>query len=164
MSFCVPQTLVVTQGPTPVVVTQKPADTVVVAMAIPGPPGGQGPVGPSGGTLLVEVGATPLSGHSAVAIDSSGALVPADCVSPAHLGAVIGVVDRAWSPGDEAEVKAAVPLAHSGWSWTPGPVYLGSGGQLTQTLPLGALFCQVLGHAVSQTRVLFDLQPPISIS
>ena len=53
---------------------------------------------------------------------------------------MLGVVDRAYAPGESAEVKTAFPLAHAGWAWAPGPVFLGLAGQLTQVLPPGALF------------------------
>lgn len=137
--------------------------TQVVTTVEQGPPGPPGAQGPAGGATLVPVGSTPISGHSAVAVNSAGLLVPADCTLAAHLGAVLGVVDRSWSPGEQAEAKTAFPLEHVGWSWTPGPVYVGAG-QLVQILPPGALFCQVVGHALSATRVLVDLQPPISIA
>ena len=68
----------------------------------PGPPGPQGIPGPAGGATLVTVGATPISGHTAVALDSGGLLVYADCTNPAHIGAVQGVVGNAYSPGDLA--------------------------------------------------------------
>ena len=130
------------------------------AQVLAGPPG---PPGPGGNAQLVPA-AQPVSGHSVVAVDASGQLVPADCTNAAHRGAVLGVVDRAYSPGESAEVKTGFPLTHSGWAWAPGPVFLGLAGQLTQSLPPGALFSQVIGQAVSPTRVLIDVQPPINLA
>ena len=46
-------TLVVTQGPTPVVVTEEARDSVVVAMAIPGPRGPAGAQGEAGKGLVI---------------------------------------------------------------------------------------------------------------
>ena len=135
-----------------------PAD---VAQVIAGP---SGPPGPAGGAMPVPVGPTPISGHSAVAVNANGVLIPADCTLPTHLGAVLGVVAHAYAPGDAAEVQTPFLLEHSGWAWVPGPVYVGMGGQLAQALPPSALFCQVVGHALSATRVLIDLQPPITIA
>lgn len=97
-------------------------------------------------------------------MDPSGLLIPADCTLGAHMGAVVGIVDQAWSPGDDAEVQNAFVLSHAGWAWTPGPVFVGADGRLVQTLPLDAIFSQVVGHAVSATNVLIDLQPPVSLT
>lgn len=136
----------------------------VVAVAEQGPRGIQGIQGPAGGTTTVTVGATPLSGHSAVAVDAAGLLIQADCTNPAHRGAVLGLLVNAYSPGDQAVVQTAFTLEHSGWTWSPGPVFVGTAGQLTQTLPVGAVFSQVVAHALSPTLVLVDVQPPITIA
>lgn len=136
----------------------------VVAVAEQGPRGIQGIQGPAGGTTTVTVGATPLSGHSAVAVDAAGLLIQADCTNPAHRGAVLGLLANAYSPGDQAVVQTAFTLEHSGWTWGPGPVFVGTAGQLTQTLPVGAVFSQVVAHALSPTLVLVDVQPPITIA
>ena len=146
------------------VVREPKQSTVVVTRGVSGPPGRQGSPGPAGDAIPVPVGPSPLSGHSAVSCNAAGQLIPADCTDIGQLGAVLGVVTGAYSPGDDAEVKTGFPLEHAGWTWTTGPVYVGTAGQLTQVLPVGALFCQVVGHALSATRVLIDLQPPISIS
>ena len=150
-------------GGAAVVVTQ-PTNTVVVAVAQQGPRGPQGVSGFVGGTTIVTVGATPLSGHSAVAADAAGLLIKADCTNPAHQGAVLGLMANAYSPGDQAVVQTAFTLEHAGWTWTPGPVFVGTAGQLTQTLPVGAVFSQVVAHALSPTLVLVDVQPPITVS
>lgn len=136
----------------------------VVAVAEQGPRGIQGIQGPAGGTTTATVGATPLSGHSAVAVDAAGLLIQADCTNPAHRGAVLGLLANAYSPGDQAVVQTAFTLEHSGWTWSPGPVFVGTAGQLTQTLPVGAVFSQVVAHALSPTLVLVDVQPPITIA
>lgn len=155
------------------ILAQQPDDSVlvdeveavrVVAVAEQGPRGPQGVPGPAGGTTTVTVGVTALSGHSAVAADAAGLLIKADCTNPAHRGAVLGLLANAYSPGDQAVVQTAFTLEHSGWTWTPGPVFVGAAGQLTQTLPIGAVFSQVVAHALSPTLVLVDVQPPITIA
>lgn len=155
------------------IIAQQPDDSVlvdevevvsIVAVAEQGPRGIQGIQGPAGGTTTVTVGATPLSGHSAVAVDAAGLLIQADCTNPAHRGAVLGLLANAYSPGDQAVVQTAFTLEHSGWTWSPGPVFVGTAGQLTQTLPVGAVFSQVVAHALSPTLVLVDVQPPITIA
>lgn len=147
-----------------VVLEQSEPEEIIITEVVQGPPGPPGPIGPSGGTTTVTVGATPLSGHSAVAVDAAGLLIQADCTNPAHRGAVLGLLANAYSPGDQAVVQTAFTLEHSGWTWSPGPVFVGTAGQLTQTLPVGAVFSQVVAHALSPTLVLVDVQPPITIA
>ena len=160
-----PNTAVVTvvEARSVVVTPPQPFSTVAVR-GVPGPRGPQGIPGPAGGTTTVTVGATPLSGHSAVAADAAGLLIKADCTNPAHRGAVLGLLANAYSPGDQAVVQTAFTLEHAGWTWAPGPVFVGAAGQLTQTLPVGAVFSQVVAHALSPTLVLVDVQPPITIA
>lgn len=147
-----------------VVLEQSEPEEIIITEVVQGPPGPPGPIGPSGGTTTVTVGATPLSGHSAVAVDAAGLLIQADCTNPAHRGAVLGLLANAYSPGDQAVVQTAFTLEHSGWTWSPGPVFVCTAGQLTQTLPVGAVFSQVVAHALSPTLVLVDVQPPITIA
>ena len=147
-----------------VVVTPPQPFSSVVVRGVPGPRGPQGVPGPAGGATTVAVGATPLSGHTAVALDSGGLLVYADCTNPAHIGAVQGVIANAYSPGDLAVVQTDFGLVHAGWSFSPGPVFVGASGALVQTLPAGAVFAQVIGYALAPTRIRIDVQPPIVLT
>lgn len=143
---------------------RSPVALAEFAAAYVGPPGPPGPIGPEGGATLVTVGAAPISGHTAVALDSGGLLVYADCTNPAHIGAVQGVVGNAYSPGDQAVVQTDFELVHAGWSFAPGPVLAGLSGALVQTLPPGAIFAQVVGYALAPTRIRVDVQPPIVLT
>lgn len=145
------------------IIIEVDTDVEVLEAAAQGPRGPQGIPGPAGGAATVMVGAAPISGHTAVALDSGGLLIYADCTNPAHLGAVLGVVANAYSPGDLAVVQTDFDLTHAGWAFTPGPVFAGAGGAIVQTLPPGAVFAQVLGYALSATRIHIDVQPPIAI-
>ena len=155
------------------ILTQEVADEIlleevevieILTEAGQGPEGRQGPPGPTGGATLVTVGGAPISGHSVVAVNAAGELVPADCTIAAQQGAVLGMLANAYSPGDQAVVQTSFVLEHAGWSWTPGPVFVGAAGQPTQALPPGALFSQAIAQAISPTRVLIDPQPPITIA
>ena len=145
------------------IIIEVDTDVEVLEVAAQGPRGPQGVPGPAGGATTFTVGATPLSGHSAVAADAAGLLIKADCTNLAHRGAVLGLLANAYSPGDQAVVQTDLTLEHSGWTWTPGPVFVGTAGQLTQALPIGAVFSQVVAHALSPTLVLVDIQPPITV-
>lgn len=163
-ALIVEEILILADQPDDSVLVNEVEVVSIVAVAEQGPRGIQGIQGPAGGTTTVTVGATPLSGHSAVAVDAAGLLIQADCTNPAHRGAVLGLLANAYSPGDQAVVQTAFTLEHSGWTWSPGPVFVGTAGQLTQTLPVGAVFSQVVAHALSPTLVLVDVQPPITIA
>ena len=147
-----------------VVLEKSEPEEIIITEAEQGPPGPIGPIGPAGGATLVTVGATPISGHAAVALDSGGLLVYADCTNPAHIGAVQGVVASAYSPGDLAVVQTDFELVHAGWSFSPGPVFVGASGALVQVLPVGAVFAQVIGYALAPTRVRVDVQSPIALT
>ena len=147
-----------------VVLEKSEPEEIIITEAEQGPPGPIGPIGPAGGATLVTVGATPISGHAAVALDSGGLLVYADCTNPAHIGAVQGVVASAYSPGDLAVVQTDFELVHAGWSFSPGPVFVGASGALVQVLPVGAVFAQVIGYALAPTRIRVDVQPPIVLT
>ena len=126
--------------------------------------GKTGPIGPAGGATLVTVGAAPISGHTAVALDSGGLLVYADCTNAAHIGAVQGVVASAYSAGAQAVVQTGFELVHAGWAFATGPVFVGASGALVQVLPVGAVFAQVIGYALAPTRIRIDVQPPIVLT
>lgn len=163
-ALIVEEILILADQPDDSVLVDEVEVVSIVAVAEQGPRGIQGIQGPAGGTTTVTVGATPLSGHSAVAVDAAGLLIQADCTNPAHRGAVLGLLANAYSPGDQAVVQTAFTLEHSGWTWSPGPVFVGTAGQLTQALPIGVVFSQVVAHALSPTLVLVDVQPPITIA
>ena len=146
------------------IIIEVDTDVEVLEAAAQGPRGPQGIPGPVGGATTVMVGAAPISGHTAVAMDADGLLIYADCTNPAHLGAVLGVVANAYSPGDLAVVQTDFELVHAGWSFSPGPVFVGASGALVQTLPPGALFAQVVGFALAPKRIRVDVQPPIVLT
>lgn len=146
------------------IIIEVDTDVEVLEAAAQGPRGPQGIPGPAGGATTVTVGAAPISGHTAVALDSGGLLVYADCTNPAHIGAVQGVVGNAYSTGDLAVVQTDFELVHAGWSFSPGAVFVGASGALVQTLPPGAVFAQVVGYALAPTRIRVDVQPPIVLT
>ena len=146
------------------IIIEVDTDVEVLEAAAQGPRGPQGIPGPAGGATTVMVGTAPISGHTAVALDSGGLLVYADCTNPAHIGAVQGVVGNAYSPGDLAVVQTDFELVHAGWSFSPGPVFVGASGALVQVLPVGAVFAQVIGYALAPTRIRVDVQPPIVLT
>jgi hypothetical protein len=97
-------------------------------------------------------------------MDADGLLIYADCTNPAHIGAVQGVIANAYGAGDLAVVQTDFDLAHAGWTFATGPVFVGATGALVQALPMGAVFAQVVGYALAPTRIRIDVQPPIVLT
>lgn len=155
---------ILTQGSETHILAEEVPITAVVTAAEQGPPGIQGIPGPAGGATVVTVGAVPLSGHTAVALDQSGLLIYADCTNPTHIGAVQGVIANAYGAGDPAVVQTDFDLTHAGWAFANGPVFVGAAGALVQVLPVGAVFAQVIGYALAQTRIRIDVHPPIVLT
>ena len=121
----------------------------------------RGPPGPPGTVETFTVGAQMLSGHTAVAFDAGGLLIAADTTDRTQVGRIHGVVVNAYAPGTAAQVLNSTTMQHVGWAWAPGPILAGVGGALTQALPVGAAFRQVVGFALAPTIMRVDMQPPI---
>lgn len=146
-------------------VVLTPGATELVEVALQGPPGPPGPAGAPGGALLQITAAVDLGGHLAVAYDASGRLVLASADNAGHALRVAGITTGAAVASAAATVQRNDVLEHAGWAWTPGaPVFLGLAGQLVQSVPPGAVFAQVLGHALTPTRLLINLQPSVLLS
>lgn len=136
---------------------------VVAGRGLQGAVGERGPVGDS--TSSYVAGAA-VSGHSVLTMDSNGEAIYADSTNPTHADSLIGVSTGAAAQGDTVYVKNFGLVQHQGWSLTPGePVFLGTGGQITQTAPTtpGA-FVKQLGRAQSTTSFVLNIQPAIFIA
>lgn len=130
---------------------------------VPGPAGPTGPTGPIGvSTALQYVSAVNLSGHVAITLDTLGKAIVADCSVAKCANAVMGITEGASLLGANTVVFNAGSLEHAGWSFTPDmPVFLGLAGAITQVLPAQAEFTQVLGMAVTATRISIHIQSAI---
>lgn len=101
-----------------------------------GPPGRQGD---PGDTTIVRTAGEPIGGHRAVRVDAVGLAWLAD-KDDADPDASIGVSTGAASIGAPVTIQMSAEISESGWSWAAGAVWLGTGGQLTQSPPTtGAL-------------------------
>lgn len=122
----------------------------------------------SGGSEVFTPTGTPLALTAGVSVSEgmavavlSGAGVPADSGNvtlPA-----IGVATSGAVFGAELQIQYSGPVAFTGWSFTTGlPVFVGSGGVLTQTAPTSG-YLQVIGYPLSPTTLLIDIQDPIAL-
>lgn len=112
------------------------------------------------------VAAVALSGHRVVTPQPDGQLNYASNDNLAHLAAPLWITYGAASPGALVDVLLTGVMIEPSWSWTPGPVYLGVNGLLTQIPPAapGALFLAQVGTATSPTSLFVDRAPSIKIT
>lgn len=138
----------------------------VVAVPVPGP---AGPVGPPGSStdrvVLTGVAAVPLSGHRAVYRRSDGLIDYANSGAPEHIGVPIWVTTGAALAGEVVTMVALGEIVEPSWTWTPGLIFLGPGGALTQTVPSEPVsdFLAVLGYAPTATSMYVNRQPSIDL-
>lgn len=84
----------------------------------------------------------------------------ADKDIPEHAGLVFGVTKGASSTGEMAHVQIHGMMTEPSWNWTPGPVFLGNNGMLTQDLPTTGFTLQV-GSATSPQTLFINIQTPV---
>lgn len=79
-----------------------------------------------------------------------------------HVRSVLGVTATAGALGAPVNVQRLGVMTDTAWSWTPGPVWCGAGGQLTQTPPVGGYDLQI-GAATDATTIILNIQEPIEL-
>lgn len=146
--------------PTVLVEIITPAAPLVAELGIPGPPG---PPGQSGGTAFTRLAAAPLSALRVVWEDPDGLIHPLDFEDADHIGLLCGVtITAASAAGQAVTVQRSGPVDVPGLGLTPGPVWLGSSGGLTQAPPVNGFDVQV-GSVVSDQRMYIDISSPINL-
>lgn len=123
-----------------------------------GPPG---PPGPSGGAAVQRLAGSELSALRAV-YELDGYVYPLDCRDSVHIDLLLGVTLTAADPGQPVNVQRSGVLDDAGWSWTPGRVWLGIDGRITQTPPTDG-FDVLIGAATSATRITLNLTETIEL-
>lgn len=110
--------------------------------------------------------AVALSGQRVVTPAVDGTLNYASNDNINHLAAPLWVTAGAVSSGVSVEALMHGMMVEPSWTWTPGPVYLGTNGLLTQVPPAapGALFIAQVGTATSPTSLFVDRAPSIKIT
>lgn len=126
-----------------------------------GPPGRQGIPGPAGGAAVERQAGEALSALRAV-YELDGQVFVLDYRDGAGIYLLLGLTLTAADAGGQVNVQRSGPLDDAGWSWAPGPVWLGADGALTQVAPVDG-FCVLLGAAVSGTRLILDFHQPIAM-
>lgn len=121
-----------------------------------------GKPGAAGATQVVRQTVAGLSALVVVWENEAGEVLPLDFRDAAHIDLICGLtVTASAGPGD-VTVQSAGPVDDGSWNWTPGRVYLGANGALTQVPPADG-FDVLIGVAVSATRLLLNFQDPIEL-
>lgn len=133
---------------------------------IPGPPGVNGVDGVDGATASLVVSCLasgPIGGGRVVRViwDKYVGYVSSD--SPALADTVLGITTGAAVYGEPIGVQYMGELQDSGWTWSPGPVYCGINGVITQTLPTSG-FILALGTATNSTTIVINIKQPLILS
>lgn len=124
----------------------------------------------SGSTSSIDLrrtalAAEALSGHRIVTELPDGTVGYASSDDLADLHAPLWLTLGAATLGGSVDLLLLGSATEGSWSWTPGPVYLGANGALTQSPPTGspALFLAQVGVATSSTTLYLDRQPSVAL-
>ena len=139
------------------IIDERDGDLIILESA------GQGPAGINGGTTITMTAAGAIGGHRLVIGDASGLASYADQSEPSHYGRVVGLSTGAASDGDPVSVQLQGDITEPSWTWTPGLIWAGSNGLLTQAPPTTGWIQQV-ASALTATRIVLDLKQPILLS
>lgn len=133
---------------------------------IPGAPGKDGLDGKDGAAASLFINclaSEAIGGGRVVRViwDRYVGYVSSDDISQA--GTVLGITTGAAAYNQPIDVQFTGELTDSGWNWSPGPVYCGLNGVLTQTLPTSG-FILVLGTAINSTTIVINIKQPLILS
>lgn len=136
----------------------------IVRITAPGPQGPKGLPGADGGSVTQLLAGTTLSGHRLVTKQSNDSVVYVDNTNTADTNRPYWLTLGSAISGAEIDLQFSGVVTEPSWAWTPGPLYLGTAGQLTQTVPVSpAVFLAQVGFATSATSIVLDRQPSIHL-
>ncbi len=115
---------------------------------------------PTGGSDLTCTAGTNLSALRAVTFDNNGEAVYASNNTIAN-AQVVGITITSASIGQPVTIAAAGLFTDNSWSWTKGPVFLGTNGMLTQTAPTNGAVLVYVARALTPTTIQIDIDTTI---
>lgn len=136
---------------------------VLLEAAKQGVPGIQGPPGPAGGSAFQRKSPLPLSALKVVWEDANGDIRPLDYRDALHIDLLAGISLTSTSIANEqVNIQRSGPLDATGLGLTPGRVWLGEDGALTQIPPTDG-FDVLIGYATADQRIFLDLNDGIEL-
>lgn len=146
---------------TEIVITPQ---VIEVSVSTPGLQGIQGPPGQPGAEVYEREASGNIGGHRVVVSNGDGTVSYADATNLDHIGRVFGLTVTAANNGEMLDIKRNGPVDFNGWNWdTDLPVYLGTTGLLTQTVPTTG-FSQIVGFAEMPTRLFLNFREPLQLN
>lgn len=118
------------------------------------PPSGGG----GGATMLYGVSSQPIGGHRVVAAP----LTDIQYANSSTLFVILGITTGSADAGSQIEIAVEGEIDEPTWNWTPGPVYVGVNGLLTQVAPSTGVVQQI-GVALASTKILIRIGPAIKL-
>lgn len=152
---------VIVATPPSVAALDWPARPVVVLAGFSGQRGLQGPKGDPGGSgvLARPVGAVVQGLRVVRAL--AGVIYPVDQADDTHASQVIGLALQSVTViGSDVNVQLSGPVTDSSWNWSPGFLFCGADGALTQASPDTGWLLQV-ARVISADTIDIDLSYPI---
>ena len=123
--------------------------------------GVQGPQGvPGSGTFVLTAGAGGISALRVVVAEDDVARYP-DITATDDAARVIGLSYTAAAAGSTFIVQPDGVVNEPSWTWSPGVLWCGADGVLTQTIPAAPAWLMEIGRVRSPTSIVLDLQSPI---
>ena len=139
------------------IIVQQELSSVIIGEGSQGVPGI-----PGEGTAVYIIASIDLGGHRVVKSTDNGCAY-ADSSDISDIGKVLGITSSAYSSGSLATIHTSSEIIEPSWNFTPGAVYLGSNGLLTQIVP-SVGFIQQIGVATAPTKLVVQIQPPIKLT
>lgn len=148
-----------TAGPS---ITLETTPTYSVTISTPGPQGEKGDPGePSWSHVVTAIAAETIYGHRAVRITNGRAYLVSS-TNTIHAGQAVGISTGAATIGNSVMIQISGELVEPSWAFSPGRVWVGLSGLLTQTPPSSG-FQQVIARAIDATRIVINPETPIII-
>lgn len=128
-----------------------------------GEQGEKGEPGVPGGVVVEYPAGHVMSGHRIVVLEN-GEAVYADRTVAAHANKILGMTTGAVIEHEIATIQTGGELTEPSWAWTLDiPVWLGTNGLLTQTVPTTG-FSLIVGFPITATKIFIDIREPISLT
>lgn len=110
---------------------------------------------PSGTSDITLIAGQNLSALRVVTMDAGGQAIYASNTTLAN-ATVLGVTTTSATAGTSVTIATSGLITDGNWTWTKGPVFLGTNGAITQVAPTGGAVLVHVGRALNATTIIID--------
>lgn len=111
---------------------------------------------PSGTSDITLIAGQNLSALRVVTMDAGGQAIYASNTTLAN-ATVLGVTTTAATAGTSVTIATSGLITDNSWTWTKGPVFLGTNGTLTQIAPSNGAVLVNVARALTPTTIQIDI-------